>query len=190
MALTTSETPRDRLLQTAGRLFYAEGIHAVGINRVLAVSGVAKRTLYRHFATKEDMVAAYLQDSSARFRERLAERLADPDLAADDRVLIPFDLLAEAARSDDWRGCPFINAGAEYSSHPAIRPVIEDHRAWLMCTFRTLLAKTGRPDALATGLNQLYDGALVSAHLDGCADAPLAARATAARLLWTLPQAP
>ena len=102
-----------RILETAERLFYAHGIGRVGVDTIVAESGVAKATLYVHFRTKDELVAAYLASRSRRQRERLEPLLSD-DAPPGDRVLAAFARRAESLASPEWRGCAFINASAEY----------------------------------------------------------------------------
>jgi len=179
--------PRTRrlLLDTARELFYAEGIRAVGVDRIAAVSGVAKSTLYQHFRTKEELVAAYLREWSACWRDTVADQLAarGPDPA--DRALAVFDLLDDAVRDPEFRGCPFINAGAEYPATPVVEAPVEDHRRWTTALFTGLMDDAGAPDAALVGdaLAQLHDGATVSAYLDGRLEAPARARQAAELIL-------
>ena len=112
-------SPRDRILETASALFYAEGIHAVGVDRVVEESGVAKATLYQHFRSKEELVAACLRQRSAEWRRHVAEpillRAGDPA----SRVAKVFDALSRSLSMPDFRGCPFINAAAEFPAERA-----------------------------------------------------------------------
>jgi AcrR family transcriptional regulator len=162
--------PRDRVLQIADELFYARGLHAVGIDEIVARSGAAKATLYAHFPTKDDLIAAYLQQRSDDWRAHLTAVLeAQPRTPAESIDAI-FQTLADGCGSEGFRGCPFINAAAEYPqpTHPA-RRIGTEHRRWV----RDLLlsfAKAGRwsdPDALADQLSLLYDSAMVGSQLDG-----------------------
>ncbi|MCJ1676172.1 TetR/AcrR family transcriptional regulator [Streptomyces sp. APSN-46.1] len=176
---------RERLLATADTLFYAEGIHSVGIDRVIAESRVAKSSMYVHFRTKEDLVEAYLRGRSDRWRTHVAQeveaRTQDP-LA---RVLTVFDVFHEAFQDPGFRGCPFTNAAAEYPHHEGIRAAIADDRAWLPALFTRLLEPlgVGEDSALAGALVQLCDGAIAGAHLDRSATSAMTARATAELLL-------
>ena len=115
-----SSKARRRLLDTARELFYAEGIHAVGVDRIAAVSGVAKSTLYEHFRTKEQLVAEYLAEWSLLWRAVLERELATLDVGPVERALAVFDLLGDAVADPTFRGCPFINAAAEYPAEPVV----------------------------------------------------------------------
>src|SRR6516225_2910212 len=111
--MATPRTPaRDRLLAAADELFYKEGIHTVGIDRVLEKAGVAKASLYSTFGSKEELVHAYLQLRAERRQRRISERLARLDDPRE-RVLAVFDVLGDAAAEPGYRGCAFVNASAE-----------------------------------------------------------------------------
>src|SRR5689334_17963514 len=111
--MTTAARPsaaRQRILDTAFRLFYAHGIRAVGIDRIIAESGVAKATFYKHFPAKDDLVVAYLDRVDGVWGEQLrtAAEAAGPDPA--DQLVGMFDALVSACRREGYRGCAFINA--------------------------------------------------------------------------------
>jgi AcrR family transcriptional regulator len=186
MSTTEPRGPvRERVLQTADRLFYAEGIHAVGIDRIVSEAQVAKASLYGHFRGKDALVRAYLDRRSVEWREHVEAEL--PHRAADplERLLAVFDLLGEWFMAPGYRGCPFINAAAEYDISGPVGAVLTGHRAWLRNLFTTLLHEAGRPGANAVieQLCLLYDGAMVAARLDATPDAAAHARAAAQTLL-------
>lgn len=135
---------RDRVLDTATRLFYAEGIHTVGVDRVIAEAGVAKATFYHHFKSKEELVLAYLTTEYARQRGVLGEAGG----TGVGRIEIILAKLAEVSAGPGFRGCPFLNAAAEYSDpgHP-VRHLVDDYRAWYRDLMRDILLAAGRPDA-------------------------------------------
>jgi AcrR family transcriptional regulator len=160
---------RERILATADRLFYDEGIHAVGIQRVVAESAVTRVTLYRHFPSKDDLVSAYLQRRSDYDHEQvdaiIAAHPGDPRAALDE--------LATALTRDDFgavkRGCPFINASAEFTgSHPARRHAREI-RTWITARIEELLRQLDHraPRSAAEQLMMVRTGAVVSGALDG-----------------------
>src|SRR5579859_8060505 len=103
---------RERLLEAANELFYDEGVHTVGIDRVLERAGVAKASLYSTFGSKDELVRAYLERRAMSRREKLRARIAD---SADPRarILTIFDYLEETAAEPTFRGCAFVNACAE-----------------------------------------------------------------------------
>ncbi len=178
---------RDRILEAASALFYAEGIHAVGVDRVVDQSGVAKATLYQHFQSKEELVAECLRQRSADWRRHLAE----PILATSDsparRVARVYDSLGRSLSMPDFRGCPFINAAAEFPGQDGpVAEVIQSHRAQVHQLFADLLSSlpsTSRRRELIDQLVLLYDGAMISAQLDRKSKAHRLAKLAAARLL-------
>ena len=177
---------RERILDVADRLFYERGIHAVGVDTVVAESRAAKTTLYSHFRSKDDLVAAYLRRRSERWLTFLDEQLAAQGGAAAARILRVFDLLGDWFGEPGYRGCPFINACAEFSGadHPAA-VVTREHRAQLTARFVGLAGEAGAtaPERLAAQLVLLYDAAMVSAQIDGGPAAARTARDAAAVLL-------
>jgi AcrR family transcriptional regulator len=159
---------RTRVLDTARRLFYAEGVHAVGIDRIIAEAGVAKATFYHHFPAKDELVRAYLEEEYARQRaavQLVRDAAADPGAA----LVTFFEELGDAGASARFRGCPFTNAAAEYPdpAHP-VRQTIADYRRWTRGLFRDLLTAAGHPDAerTATILMMIRDGVVVGSDLD------------------------
>lgn len=159
-----------RILAAASRLFYADGIRAVSADRVIAAAEVSKVTFYRHFPTKDALVVAYLSAVAAAERDGVdAARAAHPDDPA--AVLAGYaDVLGAQSCAPGFRGCPFINAAAEYADpdHP-VRAVVAEHRAWLATSAAGLLADLGVPDApaVAEELVMLRDGAMVAGYVGG-----------------------
>src|SRR6478752_1232625 len=111
-APAASGSARERLLQAADQLFYAEGIHSVGIDRVIEHAGVAKASLYKHFGSKDELVRAYLDRRHAARQLRITEMLGRYD-APRDRLLGVFEVLADISARPGFRGCAFVNASAE-----------------------------------------------------------------------------
>ncbi|MFG3083700.1 TetR/AcrR family transcriptional regulator [Streptomyces parvulus] len=162
----TSEA-RERLLGTATRIFYAEGIHSVGVDRITAEAKVTRATLYRHFSGKEDLVLAYLGLADRGIRGQVAEARAGARSAADE-VRAVARSITEGIRSPGFRGCAFLNAVAEYPDpgHPVHQAVLA-HRAWFLDTVTELLARTGDTPAEADRrhLVMLRDGAMAAGCL-------------------------
>lgn len=161
---------RARIVDVASRLFYAEGIRAVGVDRVVTEAGVTRVTCYRHFPSKDHLVTAYL---AARL-DRDRERFADLRGAAHDDPMATLMAVGDAALAEvtapGFRGCPYVNAAAEHAdpAHPA-RAVGADHRGWLLGEIESLLAAAGhaRPAAVAEQLVMLRAGLMaVSAVAD------------------------
>lgn len=159
---------RERLLDTADRLFYREGVRAVGIDRVLAEAGAAKASLYLHFGCKDDLVAAHIERRIAVARAEIEAWVADVPPA--ERALRFFDWVVEVTKSPGFRGCPLQHVTAELSDpeHPA-RIVAAGHREWLHGKFVEWARAAGvaNPAATAGALVVLSDGAVVASEHDG-----------------------
>lgn len=159
--------PRERLVQAASKLFYYEGVRAVGVERLIAEAGVTKATFYRHFASKDDLVVAYLLTKDAYYKA-VAEPLAAEYPPAEAIDLI-FEAIAEHARERGFRGSPFMNAATEYpdAGHP-VRGLVTSHRDWIRALFQDLLTRLGHadPDSAAGALLMLYDGAMAAGYMD------------------------
>lgn len=158
---------RSRLLSTASRLFYAEGLHSVGIDRIISTAGVTRATLYRHFPSKDDLVVSYLVSGDDLIRSR-ADAVRGEGGSADDAIFGLAAMIAEDIRRPGFRGCAFLNAAAEYPDpdHPVHRAVIR-HREWFLATATELFAETGKPDAepAARHFTLLRDGAMAAGCL-------------------------
>jgi AcrR family transcriptional regulator len=193
--MMASIKPRERILNVADELFYQRGIHAVGVDEIVTRSGAAKTTLYGHFHSKDQLVVSYLQRRSDRWRSFLEAELAKDPGSAAERIDLIFTLLAAGCADPTFRGCPFINAAAEFPdpSHPA-RKVVDAHRTWIRGIFRELADEAGAedPEALAVWLGMLYDSAMVTTHLDPQGALAAKQARAAARVLVTAsdPDAP
>lgn len=158
---------RARLLGTAIRIFYAEGIHSVGVDRIIEEAQVTRATLYRHFAGKEDLVLAYLEHADQGVRAQMSaaqEGVQTPD----DKVRAVGRAIADGIRSEGFRGCAFLNAVAEYpdATHPIHQAVLA-HRQWFLGTVTSLLAQVGEGPAEPAGRHfvMLRDGAMAAGCL-------------------------
>lgn len=159
--------PRERLLRVAADLFYREGIHAVGVDRILAEAGVTRATMYRHFKGKEVLVEAYLglEDETIRGYFREAAATAGPDA---DMLELVIDGIAEDIARYHTRGCPFINAAAEYPAPDSpVRQLIAQHRNWFRGALQEAAGGRDNPEQVAASLVLLRDAALVGGYLDG-----------------------
>src|SRR6266446_1417914 len=159
---------RDKILETASDLFYKQGIRAVGVDLVVEKAGVAKTSLYRHFGTKDDLVAAFLERADLDFWsewDRVTEQHADNARAELDAQL---DWIGERAGQPDYRGCPQINVAAEFPEvdHPA-RKLATAHKRELRRRLKVIAERLhcADPDALAGQLAVLINGAFVSTPL-------------------------
>ncbi len=175
---------RDRLLAAADELFYEEGIHTVGIDRVIERAGVAKATLYNVFGSKDELIRAYLTARHVARQERIKNGLARYETPRE-RLLGVFDVLGEVFARPGFRGCAFLNASAEATAGSAVADVSGLSRAWVRSLFTELSQAAGAadPDRLAQQLVLLYDGATVAARMDHEPTAAAAARAVATVLL-------
>ncbi|MDZ5621012.1 TetR/AcrR family transcriptional regulator [Nocardioides sp. HM23] len=159
---------RDRLLRTAAALFYADGINAVGVDRVIAEAQVTKSTFYRHFPSKEQLVVAYLEAIDNQFRDWFSTLDGEHEDPVD--VLRAFySGIALYLCGDDFRGCHFINAAAEEPNQGLpIRQAVMAHRSWFRKTVRETLERARFPAAAAAtdNLVMLRDGAMVQGYLE------------------------
>jgi AcrR family transcriptional regulator len=175
----------ERILETANALFYREGIQAVGIQRLIDEAGIAKASLYAHFASKDDVVAAYLEKRGAAWREHVRVNLEKlPRGKA--RLLGLFDLVAEWIAGPDFCGCPFQKLDSEIAEpSEAIVAVTGKHRAWVKDLLENLVREAGHSEIepLAGALRVLFDGAAASAMVDDDRQAGVKARWAVERLL-------
>ncbi|WP_439693227.1 TetR/AcrR family transcriptional regulator [Curtobacterium sp. SP.BCo] len=177
----------ERAVATADRLFYEQGIHAVGVDQVAAEADISKASLYTHFRTKDDLVVGYLRGRSRSWQEHVAAVLPQRAQTPRGRITAVFDLLGEWFDEPGYRGCPFINVEAEYGAGHPTHDVTIEHRDWVRGLFAALLAEAGHPDAESTALQLclLYDGAMASAQADPSRPWARAARDAAERIIVT-----
>jgi AcrR family transcriptional regulator len=177
---------REALIEAALALFQREGFHATGVDRILAESGAAKMTLYKHFRSKDELVLAALRRRQETFRAWFEARVRRTRGGPRRRLLAVFDAADEWLRGPDFRGCLFINAAAEFGGAEApVRKAAAEAKAATLAFLRELAADAGAadPDALARSLNLLLQGAIVMAHAGGDRDAAKAARRAAESLV-------
>ncbi|HUZ64742.1 MAG TPA: TetR/AcrR family transcriptional regulator [Acetobacteraceae bacterium] len=161
---------RERILRTAARLFYRHGVRAVGIDTIIARSGVAKMSLYRSFASKDELVAAWLAERNVAFWRRwdAAVAAAGEDPRAGLEAIL--DMVAARVAAPAWQGCPFLKTWAEFPEgvHPA-RQVIEANRVGVHVRLAALAQATGArdPALLADQLQVLIDGAYINGQTHG-----------------------
>jgi AcrR family transcriptional regulator len=177
-------SPRERLLEAASELFYAEGVQTVGIDRVIERAGVAKASLYNTFGSKEGLVRAYLE---ARHDQTLNRLRAAVDQVEDsvERILAVFDAQAELFRTPEFHGCAFTAAAAEAPAGSRINEAADSYRRDIRTLFTTLTAAAGAPDPplLASQLQLIYDGGGIAANMDHDPAIAAPARAAAAALV-------
>ncbi|WP_432452332.1 MULTISPECIES: TetR/AcrR family transcriptional regulator [unclassified Agarivorans] len=186
-----ASSKRDQLIDTAQRLFYQHGFRATGIDAVLAESGVAKKTLYNHFKSKEELIIATLTRRDQQFMDLLqaeVKRLTSkqdfaPQLAP---IMAFFDGLNHWINSDSFFGCMFINASAEYPRHnDPVHITCATHKEQVINFIEDLLSdlQLNHSAAIARQLSILVDGAIVGAHTTGDYHSPLDAKAIAQVIL-------
>jgi len=184
MASSTKTSARERLLTAADELFYAEGVHTVGIDRVIERAGVAKASLYNTFGSKEELVRAYLASRRASAVGRVSRAIEQHDTPRE-RLLGIFEAQGELFAKPDFRGCAFVAASAESPRGGVVEQATDDYRIWLRETFAELAAQAGAddPETLAHQLHLIYDGAILSARMDHDTAASGASLAAATVLL-------
>lgn len=159
---------RDKILETACALFYQRGVRAVGVDLVVEKAGVAKTSLYRHFGTKDDLIAAFLEREDADFWgtwDGVASQHGDDAVAELDAHL---GWIGERVGRPNYRGCPQINVAAEFPDmdHPA-RKIAAAHKRQMRQRLKGIAERLGvaRPDELAGQLSLLINGAFVSSQI-------------------------
>ena len=185
---------RDRLITAADRLFYQRGLH-VGINEIVSEAGVAKTSLYLHFASKDELVAAYLAGRTANYlaiwRSELA---ASKGLEPHARLDVIFNDLRLFVETDGYRGCPYVNAAVELAdtSHPGYKGIIEYRRYVREELFAAIVRDAGVPngDEICAQLQVIYDGSLASAVADDSPEPVDRARAIAHTIVRAAANAP
>ncbi|MDO8188598.1 TetR/AcrR family transcriptional regulator [Conexibacter sp. JD483] len=158
---------RDRLLGTASAIFYAEGINSVGVDRIVSEGAVTRATFYRHFASKQDLVLAYLQAAHDAIEAGFAALAAAHD--APERLLeaVAADI-ARQIEQPGFHGCAFICAAAEFEDpDDPIRRAVVAHRDWFLGAIRDAFTAAGhsQPEEAALQYVILRDGAMVGGHL-------------------------
>ena len=180
----TRRSARDKILDTAFRLFYARGPRGAGIDTVIAESGVAKTTLYKYFPRKDDLVLAYLDkvDQTWFGQLRAAARASGDDPR--EQMVGLFDALASACRREGYHGCAFINTAAESEARSDVHNRTVEHKTVVRAWVTDLARRAGAadPELLARQLTVLLDGGLSGGVLDADPATPAAAKA-AARVL-------
>ncbi|WP_183753159.1 TetR/AcrR family transcriptional regulator [Pseudochelatococcus contaminans] len=178
MALTIhKKTPiREEILNVAADLFYREGIRAVGIDRIIDEANIAKATLYRHFPSKNELVATYLNERHERVIQSFDEVLrtiADPRK----QIAAIFDMLYKKADSPDFRGCAFSLAVAEHRDSEQVVRVAREHKAAIRAIIGAVMARGGAPSGQsAAHIALLYEGALATVAVSSDPRAVLVAK--------------
>lgn len=177
---------RDHLVDTALQLFYRDGFHATGIDKILETAGVARMTLYNHFKSKDELILAALRRRDEKFRNWFMRAVERRAASPRDRLLAIFDTLEEWTCEKSFYGCMFINASAEFSApDDPIHMVSSEHKALVLKYIRELVEAAGLSDnsSLADELMLLAEGAIVMAHVTGDTNAAANAKSAATKLL-------
>lgn len=177
---------REKILETAGNLFFQQGYHAVGVDTIVRESGVAKMTLYRHFPSKDDLIVRFLEEMNEQFMKWFERSLDEGGDDPRDRILAFFGALQKLVSSPRCFGCPFIMAASEFpeDDSPGHR-VSREHKRRMIGRFSRLAAEAGalQPDELAAHLHLLMDGAFSAARMFGVSNPGNSVRSAAEMLL-------
>ena len=177
---------REHLIDVAAELFNRLGYHASGVDQVIAESGIAKTTLYRHFNSKEDLIVAVLRRLDERFREDMRDTVDASAQDPRDKLLATFDFLEGWFKEKTFYGCPFISAAGEYGGHT--NPVFREaamHKRLMVAYFEELAraAKLKNPKRIAEEISLLHEGATAVAHISGDHGVARQAKRIVAKLL-------
>jgi AcrR family transcriptional regulator len=180
------QPPRERILAVANDLFYRRGIRNVGIDEIIATAGVAKASLYNHFASKDELIAEYVRRRGADWWEWFRNEVEARSSTSEGRLMAAFDVLGDWLAEAGFRGCALQNTSVELAdrAHPAHQVVVTNKRG--LRAYLTELATGaghGEPAALAEQLSLLMEGAIITAALEGTATPAVTARDAAERLL-------
>ncbi len=180
---TTTATDHDRIVQAADRLFYRRGIQAVGMDAVRAESGVPLKRLYAQFPSKDALLIEVLHHRGGIWDSGIAAAAAAASTPRE-KLLAVYDFLDAWFRTDDFRGCGFINAFGELGAvSPAVAAAAREQKAAFQHYVATLVAEMGASPVLASQLALLAEGAQTTAAISGLPDAAIHARAAAETLI-------
>ncbi|OIH99000.1 TetR family transcriptional regulator [Curtobacterium sp. MCBA15_009] len=154
------------MLETASRLFYEEGIHSVGVDRLISEASVTKATFYKHYGSKDNLILAYIRAQDERVQQRMESFTTSAETPAA-AVRAWVTALADDVNDPEFRGCAFLNAAAEYHDpRDPVREVVATHREWYTERLATLLQEAGHP-LPGDGADELMlarDGAMAGAY--------------------------
>jgi AcrR family transcriptional regulator len=184
-------SPRDRILAAASRLFGEAGVQATGVDRLIATAGVAKATFYRQFASKDDLIVAWLKDPRTRWFDRIRDRAETLAGSPDELVPTLFTVVAEWLEEEDYRGCPYLNTSVELmgKAQPA-KAAIEEYLDEIKHYLQATAANAGYRDGarLGTALQTMLAGSIILAVAHRNSSFALAARDAAVLLLRSAEQ--
>ena len=177
---------REAIVDTAIELFRRNGFHATGVDKIVEESGATKRTLYKHFPSKDALVVAALEKHHAQFIDFFGgsteAKASDPE----DKLLAIFDVAHDWFSQDDFYGCMFINAIGEYAeTRGKVRAVVQDFKQHVQAYIKDVAEKAGakNPAALAEQLALLLEGSIVTAQVSNNPKAASSAKAIAKELI-------
>ena len=159
---------KERLLQTASELFYSQGIKATGVDAIVKSAGTTKMSLYKYFASKDDLVLAYLFKRGNELRALISQGIDSRTDKPEEKLLAVFDIFSDLSANHDFRGCPFINAAAEFAE---IDSSIAKASGEFYQSFTVFLADLARqanvkdPERLSAQLVILLSGAMVNEQI-------------------------
>lgn len=183
---TDGATAQEQLLDAAEALFYRDGVRAIGVDAVVERAGVNKMSLYRRFASKDDLVVAYLERMDEGFRRRFEASVAKHPDAPAKQLIQALEDLVKRASAPDYRGCPFVNIACEFGdpAHPA-RQSVDHNKKYLMTRLVEISTAAGADNAveLAESLALLVDGIYATSQTYGPGSGPLLAAPRIARSL-------
>jgi len=177
---------RDELVERALTVFYRNGFHVTGMDRLVAETGISKTSMYKHFRTKEDLILAALTLRDKQFRSWLFRRMKELGTTPRGQLIALFDALKEWFAQEEFRGCMLMKAAAEYQEEAdPIHILTVTHKRLLFSKFSAIAQKAGAadPDSLASGLLLLKQGAIVAAQLKMTRNPAMDAKASAKILL-------
>jgi AcrR family transcriptional regulator len=148
---------KEKILDTASELFYKRGVNSTGIDLIIAEAGIAKASLYNNFASKEDLVAKYLERIRLTFESRLSAAIDARGMS----LTIPFDLLEDSVIEGEFFGCPFTNALTELPSSKLVRAEVSKYRKAVENYFSEVA-----PESVVPQLMLVYDGAFTGCKLE------------------------
>lgn len=153
---------KEHLIDVAEQLFYHFGFHATGVDRIQAESGVAKTTLYKHFASKDELIQAVLERARKREQTTIDQLINSHELGGYTLIYKLLDRLATRCADDNYNGCLFANAASEFmNSNGKIRQIFDGHLDWLLQRFTHILSKSRADTSSAMALLVIYQGFLI-----------------------------
>ena len=180
------QPPRDRILDAAAEMFYRDGVRAVGVDAIIAAAGVAKASFYRHFRSKEDLVAEWLRSDHARWLDGVRAETEQRASSPDERLVVFFDVVSEHVATVGYAGCPYISTAVELRERGGpLRKVITDFIGEVEAYLGSLAAAAGlrEPEHLGTQLRLLCGGFMTATAVVGSSDAQSEAARAAVRAL-------